>query len=41
MVVRSYWLAVQENLRDVARVRAAAEFLAQSVRETETGFVRK
>lgn len=25
--VRAYWLAVHETLRDVARVRAAADFL--------------
>ncbi len=30
--VRSYWLAIHENLRDVARVRAAAEFLSDEVR---------
>lgn len=29
---RSYWLAVHENLRDVARVRAAASWLAEAVR---------
>jgi DNA-binding transcriptional LysR family regulator len=28
--VRSYWTAIHENLRDVSRVRAAAQFLAES-----------
>lgn len=36
--VRSYWLAIHEALRDVARVRAAAQFLSEAVRESE--FVR-
>ena len=37
--VRSYWLAIHENLRDVARVRAAAEFLAEAVKDSQTAFV--
>jgi DNA-binding transcriptional LysR family regulator len=36
--VRSYWLAVHENLRDVARIRAAADFLTESVREAQPAF---
>ncbi|MBP7240946.1 LysR family transcriptional regulator [Amaricoccus sp.] len=39
-VVRSYWLAIHENLRDVARVRVAAEFLTETVRESQAAFVR-
>ena len=38
--VRTYWLAVHENLRDVARVRAAAEFITEAVREAQAEFVR-
>lgn len=37
---RSYWLAIHQNLRDVARVRATADFLVQCVREAETAFIR-
>lgn len=37
--VRSYWLAIHEGLRDVARVRAAAEFLTEAVREPKSVFV--
>jgi DNA-binding transcriptional LysR family regulator len=37
--VRSYWTAVHENLRDVARVRAAAYFLTDAVREAQADFV--
>ena len=36
--VRSYWLAIHENLRDVARVRAAADFLTETVREAQADF---
>jgi len=39
--VRSYWLAIHENLRDVARVRAAAEFLSDEVRRSQHVFVRR
>ncbi len=35
---RSYWLAIHENLRDVARVRAAADWLAEVVRQDATAF---
>ena len=38
--VRSYWLAIHENLRDLARVRAAAEFLTDAVRDAQADFVR-
>ena len=38
-IVRSYWLAVHENLRDVARIRAATEFLVDTVRESQAEFV--
>ena len=36
---RSYWTAIHENLRDVARVRAAADFLTAIVREAQADFV--
>jgi DNA-binding transcriptional LysR family regulator len=36
--VRSYWTAVHENLRDVPRVGAAADFLVEIVREAEALF---
>ena len=39
--VRSYWLAIHENLRDVARVRVAAEFIVEAAREAEADFVRQ
>jgi DNA-binding transcriptional LysR family regulator len=35
---RSYWTAIHENLRDVARVRALAEFLTAVVREAHADF---
>lgn len=35
---RSYWTAIHENLRDVARVRAMADFLAAVVREAHADF---
>lgn len=35
---RSYWLAIHENLRDVARVRAAADWLAEAVRQETSAF---
>jgi DNA-binding transcriptional LysR family regulator len=38
-VVRSCWLAIHENLRDVARVRAAADFIQQEVREAHRVFI--
>ena len=37
--VRSYWLAIHENLRDIARVRAAAEFLTDAVRAAQADFL--
>jgi DNA-binding transcriptional LysR family regulator len=36
---RSYWTAVHENLRDVARVRAVADFLVTVVREAQADFI--
>lgn len=36
---RSYWTAMHENLRDVGRVRAVADFLAEVVREAQRDFV--
>ena len=39
--VRSYWLAIHESLRDVARVRAAADFLTVAVRDSQSVFVRR
>ena len=38
-VVHSYWLAIHEGLRDVARVRAAADFLTNAVRESQAVFL--
>jgi DNA-binding transcriptional LysR family regulator len=38
--VRSYWLAIHENLRDLARVRVAADFLVEAVRSSQADFVR-
>jgi len=38
--VRSYWLAIHEGLRDVVRVRAAADFLTDTVRGSQAVFVR-
>ncbi len=38
-VVRSYWLAIHENLRDVARVRVAADFVTRTVRDSQAAFV--
>ncbi len=38
--MRSYWLAIHENLRDVARVRVAADFLREAAREAQSAFVR-
>ena len=38
-VVRTYWLAIHENLRGVARVRAAADFITETVQETQAEFV--
>lgn len=35
---RSYWLAIHENLRDVARVRAASDFLLSVVRAAHADF---
>ncbi len=37
--VRSYWLAIHEPLRDVARVRAAADFLTDAVRAAQQDFL--
>lgn len=37
--VRSYWTAMHENLRDLGRVRAVAEFLGKIVREAQGDFV--
>lgn len=36
--VRSYWLAIHETLRDVARVRAAADWLTDAVQESQPAF---
>lgn len=38
-VMRSYWLAIHEGLRDVVRVRAAAEFLTDAVHEAQSAFL--
>ncbi|WP_255440776.1 LysR family transcriptional regulator [Paracoccus sp. MC1854] len=37
-VVRSYWLAIHENLRDVVRVRAAADWLSDAVLQSHSAF---
>lgn len=36
---RTYWLAIHEALRDVARVRAAADFVTDAVHEAGDSFV--
>lgn len=36
--MRSYWLAIHENLRDVARVRAAAAWITEAVRQAAPAF---
>lgn len=36
--VRSYWLAIHESLRDVPRVRAAADWLTEVVRQEAPAF---
>jgi hypothetical protein len=36
--VRSYWLAIHESLRDVARVRAAADWLTDAVPQEAPAF---
>lgn len=38
-VTRSYWAAIHEDLRDVARVRVASDFLTEIVREAHGEFV--
>ncbi len=35
---RSYWLAIHENLHEVPRVRAAADFITEAVYEERRGF---
>jgi DNA-binding transcriptional LysR family regulator len=35
---RSYWLAIHENLHDVPRVRAAADFVAEAVQKDHHSF---
>lgn len=37
-ITRSYWLAFHETLRDVERVKVAARFLAEIVRESRADF---
>jgi DNA-binding transcriptional LysR family regulator len=37
--VRSYWTAIHESLREIARVRAAADFLTRAVREAQEDFL--
>ncbi|MFQ8430763.1 LysR family transcriptional regulator [Amaricoccus sp. W119] len=37
-VTRSYWTAIHEDLRDVARVRVMSEFLTEIVRESQRDF---
>jgi len=39
--IRSYWLATHENLHDVPRVRAAADFVTEAVRDDQHGFVAR
>ena len=38
-VIRSYWLAIHETLRDVARVRAAADWLTGAVERSHADFL--
>lgn len=40
-VIRSYWLAIHETLRDVARVRAAAGWLTDAVQHSHADFARQ
>lgn len=40
-VSRSYWLTVHENLRDVRRVQAAADWLAELVRQSGSSFAAR
>jgi len=40
-VVRTYWLAIHENLRGVARVRAAADFITETVRDAQKEFAQR
>lgn len=40
-VVRSYWLAIHENLRDVGRVRAAADWLSNAVLHSHSAFAAR
>lgn len=37
--VRSYWLTIHENLRDVTRVRATADWLTEIVRLADSAFI--
>lgn len=38
-ILRSYWIAFHETLRDMARVRAVAEFLTEIARESRAEFL--
>lgn len=38
-VIRSYWMAHHESLRDVARVRVVADFLVETVRQARADFL--
>ena len=40
IVIRAYWIAYHESLRDLARVQAMARFLAEIVRESRAEFIR-
>ncbi len=37
-VTRSYWLAIHENLRDIARIRATVDFLVAAVHAEQASF---
>ncbi len=40
-VVRGYWIVYHESMRDNARVRAVAAFLAEAVKQAGTPFLRR
>ena len=39
--IRAYWLAIHETLRDVARVRAAADWLTDAVQRSHAAFAAR
>ena len=39
VIRRSYWLVLHESVRDIARVRVAADFIAEEVERARSMFV--